>query len=150
MSHIAGQIQVQFLGIPVRHWTGEPIHVCLLPNHLPALTNDNTISAHNLNASRPSKGTIRSLARAGSSSNTRLKRRIPGVGVRLVFYRSATLQLPTEPIAPVNKRGKSTPFLGASHGSDTDIWFPPANSTDFAGVDALSEWDSVFGRCLYQ
>ncbi|KAJ7729914.1 Alpha/Beta hydrolase protein [Mycena metata] len=37
----------------------------------------------------------------------------------------------------LSKREKSTPVLGASHGSDLDIWFPPANSTDFAGVDAL-------------
>ncbi|KAJ6529373.1 sterol esterase [Mycena capillaripes] len=39
----------------------------------------------------------------------------------------------------VNKRGKSTPFLGAFHGSDISIWFPsaPANATDFVPVDAL-------------
>ncbi|KAJ6578101.1 carotenoid ester lipase precursor [Mycena capillaripes] len=37
----------------------------------------------------------------------------------------------------LNKRGKSTPILGASHGSDIGIWFPPANSTDFVPVDAM-------------
>ncbi|KAJ7706553.1 hypothetical protein B0H16DRAFT_1635314 [Mycena metata] len=37
----------------------------------------------------------------------------------------------------LGKRGKSTPVLGASDGNEVDIWFPSANSTDFAGVDAL-------------
>ncbi|KAJ7166859.1 sterol esterase [Mycena filopes] len=38
----------------------------------------------------------------------------------------------------LNKRGKSTPFVGAAHGSDINIWFPAPNSTvDFAAVDAL-------------
>ncbi|KAJ7166861.1 sterol esterase [Mycena filopes] len=37
------------------------------------------------------------------------------------------------------KRGKSTPFVGAAHGSDTAIWFPAPNSptTDFVPADAL-------------
>ncbi|KAJ7471024.1 sterol esterase [Mycena latifolia] len=37
----------------------------------------------------------------------------------------------------LNKREKSTPFLGSYHGSDQDIWFPPANSTDTVGVNLL-------------
>ncbi|KAJ7034448.1 carotenoid ester lipase precursor [Mycena alexandri] len=37
----------------------------------------------------------------------------------------------------LSKRGKSTPIVGASHGSDVGIWFPAANTTDFAPVDAL-------------
>ncbi|KAJ6578140.1 Alpha/Beta hydrolase protein [Mycena capillaripes] len=37
----------------------------------------------------------------------------------------------------LSKRGKSTPILGAAHGSDIPIWFPPANSTDFVLTDAL-------------
>ncbi|KAJ7166862.1 Alpha/Beta hydrolase protein [Mycena filopes] len=38
----------------------------------------------------------------------------------------------------LNKRGKSTPFLGAAHASDTTIWFPAPNSTaDAVVVDAL-------------
>ncbi|KAJ6489015.1 sterol esterase [Mycena sanguinolenta] len=39
----------------------------------------------------------------------------------------------------LNKHGKSTPILGAAHGSDVPLWFPPSisNSTDFVPVDAL-------------
>ncbi|KAJ7850354.1 hypothetical protein B0H13DRAFT_1905716 [Mycena leptocephala] len=37
----------------------------------------------------------------------------------------------------LNKRGKSTPLIGAAHISDIGIWFPLANSTDFVPVDAL-------------
>ncbi|KAF7375647.1 Carboxylic ester hydrolase [Mycena sanguinolenta] len=39
----------------------------------------------------------------------------------------------------VNKHGKSTPILGAAHGSDVPLWFPPSisNATDFVPVDAL-------------
>ncbi|KAJ6543595.1 sterol esterase [Mycena vulgaris] len=38
----------------------------------------------------------------------------------------------------LNKRGKATPLIGASHGSDIRaIWFPAANTTDTFGVDAL-------------
>ncbi|KAJ7034446.1 hypothetical protein C8F04DRAFT_956373, partial [Mycena alexandri] len=44
----------------------------------------------------------------------------------------------------LSKRLKSTPIFGASHGSDVGIWFPAANSTDFAPVDALSEWGSLW------
>ncbi|KAJ7290173.1 Alpha/Beta hydrolase protein [Mycena rebaudengoi] len=37
----------------------------------------------------------------------------------------------------LNKRGKSTPVVGAFHGSDTPIWFPTNNMTQTIGVDAL-------------
>ncbi|KAJ7909665.1 sterol esterase, partial [Mycena leptocephala] len=39
----------------------------------------------------------------------------------------------------LNKRGKSTPLVGAAHASDIGIWFPPANATDFVPVDALGK-----------
>ncbi|KAJ7221816.1 hypothetical protein B0H12DRAFT_1241188 [Mycena haematopus] len=39
----------------------------------------------------------------------------------------------------LNNHGKSTPILGAAHGSNIPVWFPPtiSNSTDFRPVDAL-------------
>ncbi|KAJ7201170.1 sterol esterase [Mycena pura] len=37
----------------------------------------------------------------------------------------------------LSKHGKSTPFVGASHGSDMALWFPAANATDHRSVDAL-------------
>ncbi|KAJ6543585.1 sterol esterase [Mycena vulgaris] len=37
----------------------------------------------------------------------------------------------------LNKRTKSTPLIGAAHGSDVPVWFPAANSTDTFGMDAL-------------
>ncbi|KAJ7247906.1 sterol esterase [Mycena haematopus] len=39
----------------------------------------------------------------------------------------------------LNKHGKSTPVLGAAHGSDVPVWFPPtvSNSTDFRPMDPL-------------
>ncbi|KAJ7471064.1 carotenoid ester lipase precursor [Mycena latifolia] len=38
----------------------------------------------------------------------------------------------------LNKRGKSTPLVGAGHGSDISFWFPTANSTgDITAIDAL-------------
>ncbi|KAJ7315412.1 Alpha/Beta hydrolase protein [Mycena albidolilacea] len=39
----------------------------------------------------------------------------------------------------LSKRGKSTPILGAAHGSDMDIWLPRtiSNSTDLGPIDAL-------------
>ncbi|KAJ6543601.1 sterol esterase, partial [Mycena vulgaris] len=37
----------------------------------------------------------------------------------------------------LNTRGKSTPIIGAFHGSDVPIWFSAPNSTDTFGVDAF-------------
>ncbi|KAJ7158228.1 carotenoid ester lipase precursor [Mycena crocata] len=37
----------------------------------------------------------------------------------------------------VSKRGKSTPVIGAAHGSDIGLWFPSANATDTFAVDAM-------------
>ncbi|KAJ6578114.1 carotenoid ester lipase precursor [Mycena capillaripes] len=53
----------------------------------------------------------------------------------------------------LNKRGKATPILGAAHGTEINIWFPPANATDFVPADALINFintldpnDSARGR----
>ncbi|KAJ6468980.1 carotenoid ester lipase precursor [Mycena vitilis] len=37
----------------------------------------------------------------------------------------------------LNKRGKLNTYVGAAHGSDISLWFPPANATDLIQVDAL-------------
>ncbi|KAJ7809996.1 Alpha/Beta hydrolase protein [Mycena olivaceomarginata] len=37
----------------------------------------------------------------------------------------------------LNKRGKTTPILGAAHGVDIGMWFPPANATNFVLADAF-------------
>ncbi|KAJ7629744.1 sterol esterase [Mycena polygramma] len=37
----------------------------------------------------------------------------------------------------LKKRGKSNTYVGAAHGSDISLWFPPANATDFIQVDPL-------------
>ncbi|KAJ6554383.1 Alpha/Beta hydrolase protein [Mycena capillaripes] len=42
--------------------------------------------------------------------------------------------------ARLNKRGKATPILGAAHGADIGMWFPPANATDFVLADAFTKW----------
>ncbi|KAJ7721308.1 hypothetical protein B0H16DRAFT_1791683 [Mycena metata] len=53
------------------------------------------------------------------------------------FYYSLH-QLSTENIlAPLNKRGESTPVVGTYHTSDLPLWCPAENSTDFASPDAL-------------
>lgn len=37
----------------------------------------------------------------------------------------------------MSKRGKDTPFVGASHGSDASLWLPTVNTTDFVLSNAL-------------
>ncbi|KAJ7137099.1 sterol esterase [Mycena epipterygia] len=37
----------------------------------------------------------------------------------------------------LNKRGKTTPIVGAAHGVEIGMWFPPANATDFVLADAF-------------
>ncbi|KAF7349076.1 Carboxylic ester hydrolase [Mycena venus] len=37
----------------------------------------------------------------------------------------------------LNKRGKTTPILGAAHEVEVGMWFPPANVTDFVLADAF-------------
>lgn len=38
------------------------------------------------------------------------------------------------------KRGKATPVIGASHGSDLAEFYGVGTKPDFIGTDALSEW----------
>ncbi|KAJ7623847.1 carotenoid ester lipase precursor [Mycena polygramma] len=56
-------------------------------------------------------------------------------GARRFFLESASKTQNTW--SWLNKRGKSTPLIGAAHASDVGIWFPPANATDFVAPDAL-------------
>ena len=39
----------------------------------------------------------------------------------------------------MNKRGKATPTIGASHGSDLAEFYGVGTQPDFIGTDALSE-----------
>ncbi|KAJ6617668.1 carotenoid ester lipase precursor [Mycena sp. CBHHK59/15] len=55
-------------------------------------------------------------------------------GVRRFFLEHASTR--QDAWSWVNKRGKLTPILGSSHGSDLGIWFP-TNTTENIGVDAL-------------
>ncbi|KAF7332686.1 Carotenoid ester lipase precursor [Mycena kentingensis (nom. inval.)] len=60
------------------------------------------------------------------------------IGARRFFLQHAsTTQHPGATV--LNKRGKSTPVVGAQHGGDMSMWFPPsiANTTDFTANDAL-------------
>ncbi|KAJ6468622.1 sterol esterase [Mycena vitilis] len=56
-------------------------------------------------------------------------------GARRLFLESASKTQDTW--SWLNKRGKSTPLIGAAHASDVGIWFPSANATDFVAPDAL-------------
>ncbi|KAJ7765905.1 sterol esterase [Mycena maculata] len=56
-------------------------------------------------------------------------------GARRIFLEHTSV---TQPVwSWLNKRQKSTPILGAMHGSDFSIWFPMENSGDNLGVDAM-------------
>ncbi|KAJ7052669.1 alpha beta-hydrolase [Mycena amicta] len=57
------------------------------------------------------------------------------VGARRHFlkYASATQNV----WSYLSKRGKDTPFVGASHGSDASLWLPTVNTTDFVLSNAL-------------
>ncbi|KAJ6543584.1 carotenoid ester lipase precursor [Mycena vulgaris] len=57
------------------------------------------------------------------------------IGARRFFLQHASATQNTW--SWLNKRGKSTPLIGAFHGSDVPIWFPAANSSDTFGMDAL-------------
>ncbi|KAF8143469.1 carotenoid ester lipase precursor [Mycena galopus ATCC 62051] len=61
------------------------------------------------------------------------------IGARRFFLEYASKTQNTWSWRALNKRGKSTPILGAAHGSDVPFWFPStiSNSTDFVPVDAL-------------
>ncbi|KAJ7839833.1 sterol esterase, partial [Mycena olivaceomarginata] len=75
--------------------------------------------------------------------STHPKHKTRGVGVSN-FLSHEKLD-PLQDTAPVNKRGKTTPILGAAHGVDIGMWFPPANATNFVLADVFINFINTLG-----
>ncbi|KAJ6555670.1 hypothetical protein DFH09DRAFT_1084841 [Mycena vulgaris] len=84
----------------------------------------------------PAKGTLDWWALGASSLNTRLRPKTHGAGVAFPVLR--VFPSPNLEVIYSQQTRKSTPYLGAYHGSDVPMFFPANTSvTDSVATDAL-------------